>query len=112
MAKDSMVLCGANSYEEKYYLGESFRSLPQSVQDELKIMCVLFVHDVGGLFLIEYDAEGKLQFKTEAAEGDYTYDEIGAALKVKELQRKKEGLMRSLELYYQVVIDGAREIHV
>lgn len=112
MAKDSMVLCGANAYEEKYYLNEQFQSLPKSVQEELKIMCVLFTHDVGGIFLIEFDPEGKLQFKTEAAEGDYTYDEIGAVLKVKELQRKKEELMRSLELYYQIMINGKREIHL
>ena len=42
-----VVLCGANSYEEKYYFNERFKALPQAVKDELKIMCVLFTEDCG-----------------------------------------------------------------
>ena len=34
---DKVVLCGANSYEQKYYFNEEFQSLPQSVKDELHI---------------------------------------------------------------------------
>ena len=47
MYDEKIVLCGANSYEEKYYLNPDFDQLPDSVKDELKIMCVLYVHDVG-----------------------------------------------------------------
>ena len=112
MAKETIVLCGANAYEEKYYLNERFKNLPKQIQEELQIMCVLFTHEIGVIFLIEFDEEGKLKFKTEAAEGDYSYDEIGAVLKVKELQRTKEELFRSLELYYQIVIEGKRSIHL
>ena len=36
-----MLLCGANSYEQKYYFNPDFNKLPQSVQDELHILCVL-----------------------------------------------------------------------
>ena len=42
---DKVVLCGANSYEQKYYFNEEFQSLPQSVKDELHIMCVLFTEE-------------------------------------------------------------------
>ena len=112
MAEETIVLCGANAYEEKYYLNERFNKLPAQIQEELQIMCVLFTHDVGGIFLLEYDAQGKLHFKTEAADGDFTYDEIGAVLKIKELQRTKEELLRSLGLYYQIVIDGKRNIRL
>ena len=38
---DKVVLCGANSYEQKYYFNEEFQSLPQSVKDELHIMCAV-----------------------------------------------------------------------
>lgn len=107
---NTVVLCGANAYEEKYYLNERFRGLPQSIRDELQIMCVLYTHDVGGIFLVEFDSEGRLHFKTEAAENDYSYDEIGAVLKIKELQRTKEDLLRSLELYYQVAVAGKKDI--
>ena len=49
MYQDQVVLCGASAYEQKYYLNEDFKSLPSQVQDELKIMCVLYVHDVGAV---------------------------------------------------------------
>lgn len=110
MTQETTVLCGANSYEEKYYLNEKFSGLPGQIQDELRIMCVLFTHEVGGIFLLEFDAEGNLKFRTEAAEVDYSYDEIGAALKIKELRRSKEELLRSLELYYQIVILGKKDL--
>ena len=46
---DEIVLCGASSYNKKYYFNEQFSSLPQGIQDELHIMCVLFTADVGGV---------------------------------------------------------------
>lgn len=49
MYDEKVVLCGANSYEEKYYLNPDFEQLPDDVKNELKIMCVLYVHDVGGI---------------------------------------------------------------
>ena len=102
----TVVLCGANAYEEKYYLNDAFVNLPTQIKEELQIMCVLFTHDVGGILLLEFDEDGELLFRTQAAQDDYSYDEIGAELKIKELQREKEDLLRSLQLYYQVLTKG------
>ena len=44
--KDTTVLCGANSYEQKYYFNQDFKSLPQSIRDELQIMCVMYTEAV------------------------------------------------------------------
>ncbi len=104
METENVVLCGANSYEEKYYLNPRFDHLPKQIREELQIMCVLFVNDVGGILLVEFDREGSLRLRTEALEHDTTYDDIGAVLKIKELQRTKEELLRSLELYYKVLL--------
>ena len=101
MKKENVVLCGASSYEEKYYLNQQFRNLPTQIQEELQIMCVLYTQDVGGIFLLEFDEDGNLQFRTEAAENDFSYDEIGSALKIREIQRTKTELLESLELYYK-----------
>ena len=103
---DKVVLCGANSYEQKYYFNEEFQSLPQSVKDELHIMCVLFTEDVGGILTMEYDEKGNLDFQVISEEGDYLFDEIGSGLKVKQYQREKRELLESLELYYKVFILG------
>ena len=99
---EEIVLCAASSYERKFYLNEDFTGLPQSIRDELKIMCVLFTEDVGGILELVYNGEGELEFRTTADEGDYLYDEIGSALKVKELQRTKADLLESLQMFYNV----------
>lgn len=101
--QDTVVLCGASAYEEKYYLNDTFKNLPTQIQEELQIMCVLYTQDVGGVFLLEFDKDGRLQFRTEVAENDFSYDEIGSVLKIRELQRTREDLLRSLELYYKMM---------
>ena len=104
--QDRIVLCGANSYEQKYYFNEDFASLPQSIQDELHIMCVLYTEEIGGVLTLEFDEEGSLQFKVEALEADAMFDEIGSVLRIKDLQQKKKELLESLELYYRVFFLG------
>ena len=40
--EDHVVLCGANSYEQKFYFNQQFKGLPEEIKKELQIMCVLF----------------------------------------------------------------------
>ena len=101
-----MVLCGANAYEKKYYFNPEFSSLPEQIQDELHIMCVLFTEEIGGIFTVENSEEGDLELKTEALEADAMYDDIGGPLRIKQLQEEKRELFRSLELFYQVFFLG------
>ena len=77
MYQEKVVLCGASSYEEKYYFNEDFSALPEEVKRELKILCVLFVSEVGG---------------------------IGSGLKIKSIQKEKRELLASLELFYRVFV--------
>ena len=106
MYKDRVVLCGASAYEQKYYFNEDFSSLPQSVQDELHIMCVLYTEEIGGVLTLEFDEDGNLQFQTEALEADARFDEIGSVLRIKDLRNKKRELLESLETYYRVFFMG------
>ena len=106
MYEEKVVLCGANSYEEKYYLNPDFDALPDSIKDELKIMCVLYVNDVGGILTIVYDEDGELNFEVTSEEFDPMFDEIGSRLKIKQLQRDKEELLTALQMYYQVFFLG------
>ena len=55
MVQERVVLCGASAYEQKYYLNGAFKSLPSGIQDELKILCVLFTEDVGGVLTLVFD---------------------------------------------------------
>ena len=80
----------------------------QHIKDELKIMCVLYVHDVGGILTLVYEENGELEFEVTSAEGDPMFDEIGSRLKIKEIQtdEKKQELLTQLQLYYKVFYLG------
>ena len=106
MYQDKIILCASSNYEKKYYLNEDFSALPQAIQDELKIMCVLFTEDVGGVLSLEYDEAGTLLFQVESEEGDLLFDEIGSVLKIKQLQEEKKELLEALELYFKVFFLG------
>ncbi len=110
MKNEDVVLCGASAYNKKFYLNEEFWDLPKQVRDELKIMCVLFTEDVGGIFQMIYDEEGNLEFRTSCDEGDLLYDDIGGGLKIQELRRNKRELLESLEMYYKVYYLGKAEL--
>ena len=103
---EESVLCAASAYEQKYYLNPLFAKLPEAIRRELQIICVLFVEEIGGRFLMEFDEEGNLLFRTDALDSDYNYDEIGAALMVKEIRKNREELLAQLKLYYKVAILG------
>ncbi len=103
--EDGMVLCGASSYNKKFYFNEDFDLVPQQVKDELKIMCVLFTEEVGGTIQLMYDENGNLEIVVDKEEDDILYDEIGSVLKVKQLQREKKELFESLETFYKVMVE-------
>ena len=103
---EKVVLCGANSYEQKYYFNKEFSALPEGIRQELQIMCVLYTEDIGGTLTLKFDEEGSLYFETAADEGDLLYDDIGSVLKIKQLQHTKEELLESLETYYKVFFLG------
>lgn len=57
MESGNTVLCGANAYEMKYYFNEQFQNLPESIKEELHILCVLFTEEVGGIFTIAFEKD-------------------------------------------------------
>ena len=103
MSDDSVVVCGANAYEQKYYFNEEmFGKLPQSVKDELHIRSVLFTEEVGGIFTIVVESDGGVSMETQTDENDYYYDDIAAGMLIKKIRDTKEELLESISLYYRV----------
>ena len=98
------VLCGASAYETKYYLNEQFAGLPSAILDELKILCVLFTEEVGGIFTIWFEEDGTISLETEFEENDIYYDQVSSGLMVREVRKKREELFESLEMYYRIMI--------
>ena len=99
-----VVLCGANSYEEKYYFNPLFERLPEVIQEELQMILVSFTEDVGGIIYLKFNQEGELEIVTDADEMDYLYDEIGSGLRVRQIQKEQQELLESLELFYHYFI--------
>ena len=91
-----------NRAEKEKLDGLTFEYVVEEIKKELKIMCVLFTEDVGGILRLEFDQEGSLNLVTEAFDEDLLYDEIGCELKIKQLQKDKQQLFSSLELFYKV----------
>ena len=106
MYEGRVVLCVSNAYEKKYYLNEDFEALPKAIQDELKIMCVLYTEDVGGVLSLVFEEDGTLVFDVNSDEGDLLFDEIGSVLLIKKLQEEKKELLEAVELYCKVFFLG------
>ena len=93
---EKIVLCGANAYDKKYYFNRKFERIPDSIKDELHIICVLFTEEVGGIITLAFEEDGTLVIETNAADDDFYYDEISSGLLVREIRRKKQDLLEAL----------------
>ena len=103
MYQENVVLCGASAYEQKYYFNQEFANVPPSIQDELKILCVLYTADIGGILVLHFDEKGNLLMHVTARENDLLFDEIGSVFKIKQIQADKRELLEALEMYYRAI---------
>ena len=106
MYDERIVLCGANAYEKRFYLNPDFDALPESIKDELKVMCVLYTEEISGVLSLVFEENGELCLEVSAEENDFFFDEIGSRLKIKQLQETKRELLEALQLYYRVFFLG------
>ena len=105
MDENKIVLCGANAYEKKYYFNEEqIKMIPESIKEELHIICVLFTEEVGGVFTIAFEEDGNVVMETNADDDDIYYDEVSSGLLIAEIRRSRQELFESLSLYYRVFI--------
>ena len=81
-----LVLCGASAYDEKYYWNPLFQKVPKSIQEELRIICVLFTQEAFA------DVE------------DITYDTVSAGLLTGTIRRRRAEVFRMMELYYRICV--------
>lgn len=90
---DEQVLCAANAQSMRFYFNEEiYGMLPKAVKEELKVLCVLYCADVGGVITLSFSEDHRLCITTMEP-----IDEIGAELKVKEMQREHQELFEMLE---------------
>ena len=88
-----LVLCGASAYDEKYYWNPL-----------LRIICVLFTQEAGGVFLLVFNEDGELDMETFADVEDITYDTVSAGLLTGTIRRRRAEVFRMMELYYRICV--------
>ena len=102
--RKQLVLCGANAYEEKYWLNPLFEKIPDSIKQELRTIAVLFTQEAGGVFTLVFDEDGHLEPEAFADEEDITYDRVSAALLTGAVRRRREDMFHMLEMYYRICV--------
>ena len=94
------VLAAASYEKQKYFMEPDFQALPEEVQKEIKILCVLTAQKLCCSFLMGFEEDGTVYFEIIKAEKDMDYDEIGAELEIKRIQTEKKELLKALKLWY------------
>ena len=99
------ILCAANSSNMLFYFNEDkYGILPEDVKKELKIICVLYCADVGGMITLSFSDEHRLLISTIEP-----IDEIGAELKIKQMREQNAELFSMLEEFSRKFFVGEDE---
>ena len=61
-------------------------------------------------FIVGFDDNGDVYFETVKHEGDFDFDEIGAELEIKRLQKEELELFRAMELWYVIFFTKEGEL--
>lgn len=104
------VLAAANSAEQKYYLEPEFSFLPAAIQEDLKKICVVLAEKLRCTFIVGFEENGDLYFETIKREDDFDFDEIGAELEIKKIQKEELELFRAIELWYVIFFTKEGEL--
>lgn len=98
--EDETIIAVSNSYIQKFYLDERLNSLPKEIKDELKILMINITEEDGGILECRFlDKETELHFISYKDDEDYLYDEIGANLHLRKMERENVEFFESLAIY-------------
>ena len=58
------ILAAANNKEQKYFMEEEFKFLPDTIKEDLKRICVYMAEKLNCTFLVGFDDNGDVYFET------------------------------------------------
>lgn len=96
------ILAAASYEKQKYFIEPAFQALPEEIQKEMKILCVLTAQKLCCTFLIGFEQNGDIYFETVQEKQNFDFDEIGAELEIKKIQSEHQELLKALKLWYVV----------
>ncbi len=101
-----VILCVANSYTRKFFMDPAFERLPLGIREDLKLICVEYVEEVGGILTLSFAEDGEVLMNSVPDDADYLYDEVSAGLLIGRLRSDKAELWEALSMYYRVAYLG------
>lgn len=96
------ILAAASFDKQKYYLEKEFQGLPEEIQEEVRVICVLLAQKLQCTFVMGFYDDGEVYFESVREEDDFNFDEIGSELEIKQIYRTKSQLLDALKLWYCV----------
>lgn len=100
--ENNIIFC-VSKYIEKYYFNDLYKDLPTLVKKDLFEKTIMLNKCVGGIIIIGFDEDGDVFIRATCEENDFEYDEIFAALNVKEFQKIEGEFLISLSKWYNLV---------
>lgn len=100
------VIAAASSYNQKYYFNPKFNGLPIDIKNDIKTITVCLAEKLHGIFNMGFYEDGSIFFESLGENDDFDYDEIGAKLEIKKLEKEEKELIKSLSLWYKVFKNG------
>ncbi len=94
------ILCAARNTDFRgFAIAPDFQNLPDEIKEKLRVICVDVAENAGGIFIIQFEEDGSIQFVTEN-----TVDDIAAGVRISRLQRDYEELWEQLKLFYRIFV--------
>lgn len=97
------IMAAASFDKQKYFLDPEYDAIPQGIKDEVQTICVYLAEKLRCTFTIGFHTEsGDVYFETVRSDEILDFDDIGAELEIKALQKEKAELIKALKLWYLI----------
>ncbi|MCD7905961.1 MAG: DUF6145 family protein [Clostridiales bacterium] len=104
---EKSVICAASVYKQKYFFNDKYGGLPEEIKKQIRVKVITLAEKLHCVFLMGFYDDGDVYFETRAEENDFDFDEIGATLEVRRLERDERELIEQLGVWYKVFKLGA-----
>ena len=97
---EKQIFISASYYKQKYYANPQYEGLPAEIRNEMRTLCIMTAEKLHGIITLGFDESGDVFLEIAAEEGDHEYDEIGAQLEVKDIEKENADVFRKMKLWY------------
>ncbi len=100
--EDNILFC-ISKYVEKFYFNDLYKDLPTQIKKDLHEKAVRLNKCIGGIVIIGFYEDGEIFIRAFCEENDFEYDEIFAALNVKDFEKVEREFLQSLSTWYSLI---------